>query len=380
MKVKKTIKCKIIQLTQIKQKILEIEYNNLQESLELKEVLWWKHDLGKGLYSANKQQAERFYKSTNPSKEYPLSIRKDLIDIRQTNNKLAKYWVKIPVKKKRGGINLPIKPHQDFPEDCEICESKLFKKRSEFWIHITIQIQVKIKNSYSSILSIDLGEKTIATTVSVTQSGIQKVNFYGKEIRGIRRHYQHLRNVLGKKKLFKKIKQLGKKENRTIQDKLHKISRKIVNQALKQNSVIVIGNLKHIRKHTKGKVFNRIISNWPYHKLTKMIEYKANWEGIKVIKINEKNTSKTCYRCGHTGTRYQQSVFNCSHCGLKDFNADVNGAINITKKLLSGYILDNRAMSELALNLSDMVPTSAAVSGETEKGNPVLDAPYFSTG
>ncbi len=99
--VRKTIKYKIICLTNVKEAILEKEYGSLQEFLQLKDVLWWKKDLGENLYSTNKQQVERFYKAVHLGKEYPLSIRKDLIQIEKRNTKLTKYWLRIRVKGRR---------------------------------------------------------------------------------------------------------------------------------------------------------------------------------------------------------------------------------------------------------------------------------------
>ncbi len=64
------------------------------------------------------------------------------------------------------------------------------------------QRQVKIKESYSNILAIDLGSKVTAT---VCGSFDNKPIFLGREVRGIRRHYQYLRTQLGRKKLLKKI-------------------------------------------------------------------------------------------------------------------------------------------------------------------------------
>jgi len=80
----------------------------------------------------------------------------------------------------------------------------------------------------------------------------------------------------------------------------------------------------------------------PFYKLTQYIEYKANEQGIRIFKINERGTSHTCSRCGKKGNRPKQAVFNCKHCGLKDFNADVNGARNILKRF-SGQGLENGA-------------------------------------
>ena len=95
MKVKKTIKAKIVFLTKVKKLLLEEEYGNLQRFLRGEDV---------GLYSANKQQAKRFYEKIKPDKEYPLSIRKDLLKIERRNTKIAEYWARIPVKGRRGGV------------------------------------------------------------------------------------------------------------------------------------------------------------------------------------------------------------------------------------------------------------------------------------
>jgi len=95
-KATKVIKAKIVYLTKIKEKLLSEEYENLQKFLRGEENV--------KLYSANKQQAKRYYKKIKPNKEYPLSIRKDLIKVEKRDTKIAKYWVRIPVAGRRGGI------------------------------------------------------------------------------------------------------------------------------------------------------------------------------------------------------------------------------------------------------------------------------------
>jgi len=67
-KVLKVVKAKIVCLTKIKEKLLLEEYENLQKFLHGEENV--------KLYSANKQQAKRYYKKIKPNKEYPLSIKK----------------------------------------------------------------------------------------------------------------------------------------------------------------------------------------------------------------------------------------------------------------------------------------------------------------
>lgn len=95
------IKAKIVHLTKIKQRLLEEEYENLQRFLRGEEAK---------LYSANEQQAKRFYKEIKPNKEYPLSIRKDLLKMEKRDTKIAGYWARIPVKGRGGGMWSPLNP------------------------------------------------------------------------------------------------------------------------------------------------------------------------------------------------------------------------------------------------------------------------------
>lgn len=99
---------------------------------------------------------------------------------------------------------------------------------------------------------------------------------------------------------------------------------------------------------------NRIVANMPYHKLTQMITYKAHWAGVPVAKVSERDTSRTCHRCRDPGSRPYQGLFKCPNCGL-EYNADVNGAINIVKRF-SEQCLENGAAFDTALNSGEMKP------------------------
>ncbi len=368
-KTQKIIKCKIVGLTNVKEEQLNKEFRDIQTLLQLeKEGLDFLPLYKKlQLHSANKQQALRFYKHVKEGKNYPISVRKDFMKIETINNKLAKYWCRIPVKGRRGGLWVAIKPHQDFPGSFEFGESKVFKKKTykgkwNWWIYITIVRQVEIKESYSNILAIDLGSKVTAT---VCGSFDNKPIFLGREVRGIRRHYQYLRTQLGRKKLLKKIRLLSDKEQRTINDTLHKISKRIAETAEKTDSYIVLGDLKGVRKSAskKGRNFRRIISNMPYLKLTQYIEYKAKEKGIKVVRISEKNSSITCSKCNFADKRNRktQGRFKCKSCGF-EINADVNGVRNLLK-FSGGYMLSERAVCDPALErVLNAQPTFAACS------------------
>jgi len=324
MKVKKTIKAKILELRKGKQELLEREYENFQRYLYGNKSV--------PLYSATKQQADRFLKrigKPKEGKEYPLILRRDVY---RADTKLTPYWLKIPIYGVRGGINVPIKTHEPITEDMVCREAKIIRKGDEWFVYITVEKEVEERNP-KSVLAIDLGIRWIATTVN---SNNLRPKFYGKELRRVKGHYFYLRRSLALKKAYKTIKKIGNKERRVTNDILHKISRAIVNEALENDSTIVLGSLEGIRKNGKGRRFNRKLNNgFPYYRLSQFIEYKAKWLGIKVIKVSERNTSKLCHKCGHIGIRVG-SIFKCSRCGYS-CNADYNGAMNILKRAM-GYM------------------------------------------
>jgi putative transposase len=315
-----TIQAGIINLTKRKQQLLDREYTNLQLFLKGKKDVQ--------LYSANKQQALRYYKVIKPNKEYPISLRNTTINLK----KAKRFWfLKIPVAGQRGGIKVPIKPHRDIPSEGKLCESKLIQKDKNYIVMLTFDIPTPSVKVPSSILAVDLGERFPATAVLLQNGNVMKPMFLGKEIRGIRRHYGWIRTRLQEKGLLKDVKRIGRKEHRIVNNVLHKISKAVVSLADQTNSCIVLGDLKGIRKQRRGKRLNRIVSNIPYYRLSQMIAYKATMKGIPVITTNEAYTSRTCHICGCEGKRKTQGLFVCPYCG--EYNADLNGAINIGKKV-----------------------------------------------
>jgi putative transposase len=333
-----TVQAGIVGLTRRKKELLDREYNNLQRFLRGDEAV--------PLYSANKQQALRYYGKVK-QKEYPLSLRNDLINLKRAK---AFWFLKIPVYGVRGGIRVPVKPHKEFPNG-KLCESKIVRKKDRYVAMLTFEFSPPPMRRCSSILAVDLGERFVATAV-LWRKGVVKAQFLGREIRGIRRHYAWLRRRLQEKGLTQVVKRIGSKERRVVDAILHRVSKRIVSLALAANSYIVLGDLTGIRQRAKGKGkrLNHIVSSMPYYRLTKMIEYKAMLVGIPVITTSEAYTSKTCHICGCEGRRKSQGLFICPHCG--EYNADLNGAINIAKKFERslGYMPLDGAACEPALN------------------------------
>ena len=189
-------------------------------------------------------------------------------------------------------------------------------------------------------MGVDLGIKCPA--VSYTSTG--KVKFYGngRQNKYIRRHYQILRRMLGKKKRLEVIKRINQKEQRVMLDIDHKISRQIVNTAIANDvTQINLENLKNIRStvnaykknyrkrycKTRKSLKNSCdVNNWSFFRLAQFIEYKAKLAGIKVETVNPAYTSQTCPKCGKRNHANDRN-YKCE-CGFH-IHRDLLGAINI---------------------------------------------------
>jgi transposase len=92
-------------------------------------------------------------------------------------------------------------------------------------------------------------------------------------------------------------------------------------------------DLKGIRKKNRGKIMNYWINNWSFYQLQSFIQYKAERKGVEVVKVKPNYTSQICHRCGRLGSR-SKGCFSCSHCGLSNFNSDLNASRNLAHPML----------------------------------------------
>jgi Transposase and inactivated derivatives len=90
---------------------------------------------------------------------------------------------------------------------------------------------------------------------------------------------------------------------------------------------IIIGESKNWGKHG-----NLDLHGWAFDRFSNILEYKAKVDGIEIVEVSERDTSKTCCVCGRTdeSQRVERGLY-VYVCEEHDdaFNADVNGAENI---------------------------------------------------
>ena len=96
------------------------------------------------------------------------------------------------------------------------------------------------------------------------------------------------------------------------------------------------GRYLHNGARAKAGLNRSILSN-NWSRLMKRLKDKMDANGGNLVIVPAAYTSQTCHQCGHVASenRESQAVFHCVECGYKA-NADVNAAMNILGRALSG--------------------------------------------
>ncbi len=90
-------------------------------------------------------------------------------------------------------------------------------------------------------------------------------------------------------------------------------------------------DLSGIRDRTQFRKPQRArMGGWAFFQLRLFVEYKARLEGVPVVLVDPRNTSRTCSACGDCdkASRKSQSEFQCVLCG-HSIHADLNAALII---------------------------------------------------
>ena len=248
-----------------------------------------------------------------------------------------------------------IKPIRTKVKPDELIQIRIIPEATCFIVEIVYERkETDLNLDKGNFLSIDLGLNNLCACVS---NVVESFIINGKVAKSVNQWYNKkkakLMSFVGNKGTSNKIKRITLLRNCWIEDKLHKISRYIVNFCRSNNiGTIIIGlNKGWKNKINIGKRNNQHFVSIPHSKLINKIVYKAKLLGINVIIHEESYTSKIDHLAfeplkkqeSYLGKRKKRGLFQSSIGKL--INSDINGAIGIARKVIGdsfiGKIIDS---------------------------------------
>lgn len=263
-------------------------------------------------------------------------VKEDRIILTLGKNFAEKYGVKhleIPLPKN-------VKGHR-------IKEIRILPRYNALWFEVEYVYEVLPEErdlDRSKYLAIDLGLDNFATCVSTTGTafiiegrGLKSFNrWWTKEKAKLQSQYDKQGIKFGRKMAW-----LLKKRKNVVNDFMNKAVSYIVNYCL-ENGIgnVVIGELKGVKQNTDlGRRNNQNFHYIPYGLFKQKLKAKCERYGINYIEVDEAYTSKVDAlalepiekREKYLGKRVKRGLFQSSAGVL--INADVNGALNILRKV-----------------------------------------------
>ena len=184
-------------------------------------------------------------------------------------------------------------------------------------------------------MGLDVNERNVTWSDSLGESKVEDTSV----ICEVKELYSEIRARIirrtrkDRKILIRLLNKYGKRRKNRVNQRIHKISRRIVEHAKKHDLDIVMEDLTGIRKryskgNGQGGSFRGRMHSWSFHEIQRQVEYKARWEGIRVTFVDPRGTSRNCPECGSLVAPLQERKLFCSVCD-KIWDRDVLASLNI---------------------------------------------------
>jgi putative transposase len=250
---------------------------------------------------------------------------------------------------------------------------RILPRKKFYEVEIVYKKEVKqSKLDTKRFLSIDLGLNNLITAVE--NRNIKPIIISGRILKSINQQWNKrkakLYSIKDKQNLnwTNQLDTINIKRNSITTDFLHKTAQFIVGYCLNNHiGHICLGKLENIKQNIRmGRRNNQNFVNVPIQKLKQLITYKAQLVGIQIHEVSEAYTSKCSSldlesiqkHTNYIGKRVKRGLFKGSNYLL---NADVNGALNILRKVIGdGFIqnLSDRGCWFQPMRIRDLFQTS----------------------
>ena len=231
----------------------------------------------------------------------------------------------------------------------KLCQVKFAPRNDYFLVYVAYEVDdLAVSQNSDKVAAIDVGLRNLATVTFSKQdapilyrSDLVKIN---NDFNRLTSEYESILKKTQNKYASKRRKRLSEKRSGLMEDRLHKISREIINDLSHRGvSTVIVG------KNTGQKIGNKFKNfvQVPLFRLIEMIKYKAESVGITFIQVNESYTSGTSFLDNELPTKEYYDKSRRKYRGLflsndsRRINADVNASFQIMKKVYKELVYTN---------------------------------------
>ncbi|MDY7008160.1 MAG: RNA-guided endonuclease TnpB family protein [Cyanobacteriota bacterium] len=225
---------------------------------------------------------------------------------------------------------LPIRWSRQLPQNCVPSTITVKLDPSSRWsvsLRVNDPRDLKLKPVTKQV-GIDLGITSLVTTSNGEKvTNPKNINKLQKKLRLA--HKSLSRKTKGSSN-YQKARLKIARIHAKIKDSRLDYTHKLTTQLIKENQLIVVEDLA-VKNMVKNHKLARAISDVNWSELVKQLEYKADWYGRQLIKIDRYfPSSKRCSNCGHVVEKLPLNIreWECLECGTHH-DRDINAAINI---------------------------------------------------
>ncbi len=219
--------------------------------------------------------------------------------------------------------------HRPLPDGCKPSSVTVTKDEAErYFVSILVEEDIKALEVSPKTVGLDLGLKSMVITSDGYTYGNPK--FFSKNEKKLakaqRRHAKKKKGSKNRNKARLKVARLHQKISDRRRDYQHQLSASVI----RENQVVCVESL-HVKNMVKNPCLAKAISDVGWSEFIRQLEYKAEWYGRTIVKIDKwYPSSKRSFDCGHLLDSLPLDVrsWACPECGVVH-DRDINAAQNI---------------------------------------------------
>ena len=323
-------------------------YEQLKELTDLKREKEWLREIDSCALQACVYNLDDAFQKFFKGNGYPKFRAKGVHESFRTNNTLNTYkdkkYESIRIDFNKRIITLPklkevkFRGYRTTKEIIgKIKSATISKDTNKYFVSILVEVPfVKYSLKPTSIVGLDLGIKDFIVT-SNGEKLKNEVKINEKRLKGLQKWLSRCKP--GSKNRYKvklKMQRLYLKIRNARKHMIYKLA----NNILKENDIVSIETLDVKNIYQVHKIAKHL-KNIPISEFIRVLKYKSNWLGKKIIEINKYYpSSQCCNRCDYKNEEVKDlSVrkWTCPKCGMIH-DRDINASINIMFEGLKIYM------------------------------------------